>query len=395
MKYFLSILIFTFYCLQAKSQEKHFVFIQSDNKQPFYVSINGKLFSSSASGYVIIPKLTEGSYNFSVGFAQNAFPEQNFDLAVSKKDLGYNLKNFTDKGWGLFNLQTLDITMAGSNNTNNVAKALSETQVKSGDQPILTFKKKTENVAAANSVHDTAKISENKISTDSLLAANINKEVTQPLVTNPAYKDSGSVNKLETLSDVKKVSESKGSDGVNLAYVETTGKINDTIQVIIPTTFGSNAVKANNSDTSAVINSKKISNSNGSENEVKFLDLGISGDLKKEKSQVEKKPQEISITTSGSCANVATEEDYARLRKKMAKESTDEDMIAEAKKAYKNRCFTTSQVKALSTLFLSDEGRYNFFESSYSSVADAQNFSSLQTEFIDATFANRLKVLVK
>ena len=45
--------------LASKAQQFHFVYLQTDNKQPFYVRINEKLYSSSASGYVVIPKLIE------------------------------------------------------------------------------------------------------------------------------------------------------------------------------------------------------------------------------------------------------------------------------------------------------------------------------------------------
>src|ERR1700712_3957083 len=124
MKYFITVFFLFIFLSSVVAQEKHFVFIQSDNKQPFYVSLNGKLYSSTASGYVIIPKLADGNYNFTVGFAQNAFPEQTFTTAIQNKDLGFELKNFGDKGWGLFNLQSLEIAMASTGNSNVVANAL-------------------------------------------------------------------------------------------------------------------------------------------------------------------------------------------------------------------------------------------------------------------------------
>ena len=143
MKYFLSIFFLSFALNIASAQEKHFVFIQSDTKQPFYVSVSGKLYSSSASGYVIVPKLVDGSYNFTIGFAQNAFPEQTFNLPIQNKDLGFELKNFNEKGWGLFNLQSLDITMASAASSDLVAKALNESaNAKAPDQLFLLRKRK-------------------------------------------------------------------------------------------------------------------------------------------------------------------------------------------------------------------------------------------------------------
>ena len=44
------------------------------------------------------------------------------------------------------------------------------------------------------------------------------------------------------------------------------------------------------------------------------------------------------------------------------------------------------QIKGLSTFFLSDEGRYKFFDASFVSVADVSQYSTLQSEFIDPAF---------
>src|SRR5882757_6295280 len=98
MKYlFASLLI----CLSvsAHAQQNHFKYIQADNRQPFYIKLDKKILSSSASGYLIIPKLQEGNYTLTIGFPKNEWPEQNVTCSVNKKDAGYLLKNFGDKGW--------------------------------------------------------------------------------------------------------------------------------------------------------------------------------------------------------------------------------------------------------------------------------------------------------
>ena len=95
------------------------------------------------------------------------------------------------------------------------------------------------------------------------------------------------------------------------------------------------------------------------------------------------------------CSNVATQEDYMRLRRKMALENTDDKMIREAKKMYRDKCFSTHQIKVLSTLFLSDEGRYRFFTASFSFVSDPASYSSLLSEFIDPFYINRFKSIVE
>jgi hypothetical protein len=54
---FFSFLIF----LGSHAQQNHFIYIQTENKQPFYVKLDKQLFSSAASGYIILPKLKEGT----------------------------------------------------------------------------------------------------------------------------------------------------------------------------------------------------------------------------------------------------------------------------------------------------------------------------------------------
>src|SRR5436190_15461500 len=103
---FLLLVIFT-----ASSQKVYFIYLQSETDQPFFVKQNDKLFSSTSSGYLILSKLRDTVYNFSVGFPQNQWPEQKFAVTISKKDHGYIVKNFGSKGWGLFDLQTMGVQM--------------------------------------------------------------------------------------------------------------------------------------------------------------------------------------------------------------------------------------------------------------------------------------------
>ena len=105
-------LLFSLAIFTASSQKVYFVYIQTESEQPFFVKMNEKVQSSTASGYIILAKLLDSTYNFSIGFPQNKWPEQNFSVSVSKKDHGFLLKNFNEKGWGLFELQLLSVQMA-------------------------------------------------------------------------------------------------------------------------------------------------------------------------------------------------------------------------------------------------------------------------------------------
>ena len=46
------------------------------------------------------------------------------------------------------------------------------------------------------------------------------------------------------------------------------------------------------------------------------------------------------------------------------------EMVDEAKKYFKTKCFTTEQVRNLGSLFLSSAGKYLFYDAAYFHVTD-------------------------
>ncbi len=97
---------------------------------------------------------------------------------------------------------------------------------------------------------------------------------------------------------------------------------------------------------------------------------------------------------NSNCRQYATEEDFLKLRKKMAAENDNDDMIKVAKKVFKSKCFTTKDIKNLSALFLNDEGRYNFFDAAYSYVSDSDVFNTLKDQLTDTYYLNRFKAMI-
>lgn len=117
--------IFSFMPVSAQEDDNHFIYIQADNKKPFYVILNDKLYSSSSIGYLIIPKLKSASYNLTLGFPQNAAPEQKFAVVVKDNDIGFALKALDSKNYSLTDLQTQQVLTSGKgapSGTSNTAK---------------------------------------------------------------------------------------------------------------------------------------------------------------------------------------------------------------------------------------------------------------------------------
>ena len=103
------------------------------------------------------------------------------------------------------------------------------------------------------------------------------------------------------------------------------------------------------------------------------------------------------VTTSKnklSCAYLASDNEFKRLRRIMAAKNSDEGMLNEAKRSFKNTCFTTEQIRNLSSLFLSAEGKYSFFDIAYGHAVDNEAFESLGSEIKDDYYSRRFKALI-
>src|SRR5688572_17705250 len=132
--------------IYSYSQKVYFVYLQSDPEQAFYVRVKDHVYSSSSSGYLILSKLRDSSYSITIGFPQNKWPEQEFKVDIRGKDHGYLLKNFGEKGWGLYDLQTLGVQMGVSEGSkaareeNKDVSAFTEVLAKAANDPSLRDK---------------------------------------------------------------------------------------------------------------------------------------------------------------------------------------------------------------------------------------------------------------
>lgn len=105
--------------------------------------------------------------------------------------------------------------------------------------------------------------------------------------------------------------------------------------------------------------------------------------------------QVTSSNVNSDCKEFATNEDFLKLRKKMASENNDEKMIKVARKYFRSKCFSTEQIKDLSYLFLKDEGKYMFFDAAYPFTSDSDQYQTLQSQFKDEYYLNRFKAMIR
>ena len=75
--------------------------------------------------------------------------------------------------------------------------------------------------------------------------------------------------------------------------------------------------------------------------------------------------------------------------------ASDDDRIVLAKKVFKQKCFSVKQVRALSELFKTDEGKYKWFDAIYPFVSDSGNFSTLGELIKNDYYLNRFKAMLR
>lgn len=499
------------FAFSVKAQQVHFIYLQTDNGQPFYAKWNNKLVSSTAEGYIILPNITDGLYSLVVGFPKNEFPEKTYTVLVDKNNEGFLLKNFDDKGWQLFNLQTLAFIQGTTDKPVAVAVNKDEdsfTTMLAGvvkDSSILQNHEIT--TAPPKPVDTVTKVDSTKLAvipkTDSTTVTAVNKTI-EPAVpkadsatlNNTAPATSGEVN-----STLSKILSQQDNNGLQMIYVDKTDSSSDTVRIFMPvekdqtinntepkgvsesknsnisssadtsqltitptpvtpqiidTTTSANVTAPvndtdtqkksliinktdtsqnvtpssesdslgkirNSTDVNSIVNStteqavpqnKVFKDSSSSQSnsgvitDVKITNVppangnpdtqNSKADNNNAEGQMTVLPKEVSASKVNSdCKDFATNDDFFKLRKKMAAESDMDNMLKIAKKYFKLKCYSTEQIKDLSFLFLTDEGKYKFFDAAYAFTSDSDQYQILQSQFTDPYYLNRFKAMIR
>ena len=386
MKRYLQIALFLLISFIAKAQQNYFVYLQTDNKQPFYVKLNGKVLSSSPAGYLVISKLSAGSYNISVGFPKNDFPAQEMSFAVTDSDGGYLLKNFGEKGWGLYNLQTMEVTMAGTKAAGTKGKQEDDDAFSNA----LSTATNTPVVKTAKPVAVT--------------------EAPKPKpIEVPAENRSVVAGSITSLNNIKDAS------GRSIIYIDKTSGANDTVTIFIPAEKPVKTAEPKEpvADKEPAVPQQEIASVKETApatpaKDKRFLDIDLENPNAKNTASnntntAAEAPKQVTVTPqakstlsfNSDCKANASDDDFLKIRKKMAAETTDEGMVDAAKKFFKTKCYSVEQIKNLSLLFLSDAGKYSFFDASYAHIYDPQNFASLESQLKEEYFINRFKAMIR
>ncbi|MFM2358731.1 MAG: hypothetical protein RLY16_724 [Bacteroidota bacterium] len=413
-------------CFNVSAQQRHFIYLQTDNKQPFYVKMDKKILNSTLSGYLIIPKLEEGSYTLLVGFPKGEWPEQRLMVDVKHQDEGWLLKNFGEKGWGLFNMHTFQVLMASNNAaaekkpkevnasefSSMLSDAVNDPAIRQAEPPVVVAPK----VQPLTPVQDSPKVAP-KTEPVTAVPTTTAQTVVEPAAENPNES-------IFNYSEIKKVLDVKTDSTQEAIYIVRQGTQIDTVVVnwqlgkiiqlnqvptaeipkdsamlMVPTALDTvskvaQEIKAEPVKTTDSVQKEVATVVASKPAEEKFIPIEVpnpnSEPVKDSVAVVDGK-----LAINSNCTDAATEEDYLRLRKKLAGETDEDKMLAMSKKVFKSKCFTTEQIKNLAVLFINDQGKYAFFDAAYPFVSDTFNFHHLQSLLSDDYYISRFKAMIR
>jgi Domain of unknown function (DUF4476) len=358
--------------LGLKSQQTHFIYIQSEDKQPFYLRFKEKIISSSESGYLIAPKLEQGQLNFILGFPKNAWPSSSYSLEIESKDLGFQLKKVDDLTWALYNIQTTELLSPVE--VNKVSNQIIETSTDeftnilaevSNTPSVKQRKINTENnsTGLASNI-DSSSIAKENITIDSSVTEIIGVRV--PVETKPVVvkekKEKKSKIRLEP-SNIKQDFSFLDSTGRSLTYTIKEGDVEDHVVVFI-------------SYEKPLVFPKVEPDS--------IIPMVVEQTITPDNTQTQ-------VQQVIRCSTNAEGNDFLKLRRKMTQEDNEEKMIEVAEKSFKDKCYSTDQVRYLAVLFINEDNRLSFIRMSVNYISDLSLFGTLQQLFNTEKNINRFK----
>jgi hypothetical protein len=395
--------------------QTYFVLIRADNSQPFYVHIGGKAFSSSGQGHLIIPQLKDSSYSITVGFPKKLFPEQQFSFTITKKDLEFQLKNLGEKGWALFNPQTLELKMPLRTDTADAK--LHPDGVRKDD----AFSRLMAGVVSDTAVmYNTYALEEPRKDSqkllpkaDTLAAAAVRTGVAPQATAQPAKKDSSD---MATIMPPSPAQPFRGDSSANPAGTNSSS-------ISTPPSLNISGMKKD----SAVVRNKTASveklseQRTGTAMKLVYTDHVAGGQADTiliiipvdpppppaQVAGIQPTPAEVSkggtdltqkskgtkpVVVNSDCRNFAGDYDVDKLRLKMLDVPKDEDKLVVAKKIFRTKCFSTRQIRALSEVFTSDVAKFRFFETAYPFVSD-DNYLELSSLLADPLLNGKFKAM--
>lgn len=347
---------------------QHYLFIEAEGQQPFYLKKAGQTFSSTGSGFMILSKLTTSDIDLIIGFPNKIYPEVAFKITGLQADRGFYLKQLEGKGWVLVDRETTAVMLGAkvdaqqaqaiASSTGSFAELLADA---TGDKSLLdkTFIANTGDKAVVSNGPTNAKP---KTTTLNTKQDNAQKQV----------------KRLGTLGTIRSYIQSEDSLLLKIAYFDKGIKANwDTIYVEIEKYI-------NRPIQQLAVNELKEENS--------LVDAG--GSMLSTSSL---SPQPITKNRVAlDCIHpIAMPKDVRDLQKRLSKASSLDDQMILAEKIFSEKCFTTKQVKELGAFFWEEQSRLLFFSRIRKYVSDPSLFGELEQSFLQDNSKKAFRDMLK
>lgn len=433
----------------ASAQERHFLYLQSEHQQAFYIKTGGKVYSSSDAGFVIIPQLTAGNFTFTLGFPKNKWAAQNYQLEIGGRDLGFQLKKIDDSNWALYDLQTKELLSALAQPVSNapyvtlINDEFTNVLAEVSNTPSIKEKKWEANVTTtSDSVKVKLNTSENiptKANTD--IGTNVAAippkipETADSLVTSAvvATEQQQSNTATALTNEIEKTLDTQSDSGRVLKFIVTAEGRSEEVDVLIPivpeqpkekeqskvdTVASVQEVKelivpespstAIQSDTSKTVQQSVVqpvmveqvtptADTVSAKPEVNNV-LASQDIVKVDTIKIKQEEPNLSSAVVSEAAAVtgldvgcimAEEKDWMAIRRVMVIEEKEENMLAVAVEKMGDKCYTAEQIGHLAPLFIIEENRFVFIEKSYEKCSDKGNYSKLRQLFTTEEMKDR------
>jgi len=369
-----------FQCLSAQ----HYVFIEADGQQPFYLKQGNTMVSSSAAGFLILPKIKATEMEFTIGFPKNIYPEVSFYVNGTDRDRGFQLKLMEGQGWSLFDRTSLEVIKGESPKAAPIEIQLSKKEEGSFAQLLA-------------SATDDKSLLERMPKKDSVEKASVNKSITKAGLTAVAVKsglkDSLGKKDKVILPTISISAQMEDADVKRLVYVEKTIKgTADTIAVEIDkkkveatqpmaqtkdSSLAATPLKAVADDAVQSATTAQLSKSADKTDSIS-ANLNVS------------KPSPIIVCDRP----IADYKDIRALQKKLLGITTDEDQRNYAVKAFGQKCFNTKQALEIGWFFVDETSRLQLFKALKPLIADKASFGNLEVSFLKEENITAFRALV-
>jgi hypothetical protein len=364
---------------------QHYIFIEADGQQPFYLKQGNKMVSSSAAGFLILPKITASELEFSIGFPKNSYPEVSFYINGTDRDRGFQLKLMEGQGWSLFDRTSLEVIKGESPKAAPIEIQLSKKEEGS-------FAK------LLSAATDDKSLLEGLHKKDSLEKAAPVKVVTKAGLTAAATKAGlkDSLNKKEKASSpqISISAQAEDMDVKRLVFVEkTTQGSSDTIAVEIEKkkVVASTEPLIPKKDTVLAASSPKdIAHTAIPSDTIAFV-----GKPKEEADSAKANNLSPKASPIIVCDRpIADYKDIRSLQKKLLGIASDDDQRNYAVKAFGQKCFNTKQALEIGWFFVDENSRLQLFKALQPLIADKASFGNLEVSFLKEENIKAFRALV-